>query len=186
MAVVATQLKKGQCIEYKGEQGLVIGLEHRTPGKGNALVMATIRSFASGRTKDIRFASSDKVDVLSLERVTLEFNYADAEGFHFMDPNTFEMTTLSPALLEGNEQLLTENLACDILYVEDKPVSVELPSSVELKVVEAAEGMKGDTANNPTKPAKLETGLEVQVPLFVKEGDVLKISTETKKYMSRA
>jgi elongation factor P len=148
--------------------------------------MATIRSFASGRTKDIRFASSDKVDVLSFERVTLEFNYSDGEGFHFMDPTTFEMTTLSPVLLEGNEQLLIENLACDILYVEDKPVSVELPSSVELKVVEAAEGMKGDTANNPTKPAKLETGLEVQVPLFVKEGDVLKISTETKKYMSRA
>lgn len=186
MAVVATQLKKGQCIEYKGEQGLVINLEHRTPGKGNALVMATIRSFASGRTKDIRFASSDKVDVLSFERVTLEFNYADGEGFHFMDPTTFEMTTLNPVLLEGNEQLLTENLSCDILYVEDKPVSVELPSSVELKVVEAAEGMKGDTANNPTKPAKLETGLEVQVPLFVKEGDVIKVSTETKKYMSRA
>ena len=186
MAVVATQLKKGHCIDYKGEQGLVIGLEHRTPGKGNALVMATIRSFASGRTKDIRFASSDKVDVLSTDRITLEFNYADGEGFHFMDPTTFEMTTLSPALLLGNEQLLTENLPCDILYVEDRPVTVELPSSVELKVVEAAEGMKGDTANNPTTPAKLETGLEVQVPLFVKEGDVLKINTETKKYMSRA
>jgi elongation factor P len=186
MAVVATQLKKGQCIEYKGEQGLVVNLEHRTPGKGNALVMATIRSFASGRTKDIRFASSDKVDVLSLERVTLEFNYADSEGFHFMNPTTFEMTTLSPSLLEGNDQLLTENLPCDILYVEDRPVSVELPSSVDLKVVSAAEGMKGDTANNPTKPAKLETGLEIQVPLFVKEGDVVKVNTDTKKYMSRA
>ena len=94
-------------------------MEHRTPGKGNALVMATIRSFASGRSKDIRFASSDKVDVLSTDKIKLEFNYADAEGFHFMDPTTFEMTTFSPALLAGNELLLTENLACDILYVED-------------------------------------------------------------------
>jgi elongation factor P len=185
MAVVATQLKRGHCIEYKGEQGVVVHLEHRTPGKGNALVMATVRSFATGKTKDIRFASSDKVDVLSMERQTLEFNYEDQEGFHFMNPTTFEMVTVSPALLEDSRQLLTENLACDLLLVEDKIVSVELPASVELKVVEAAEGMKGDTANNPTKPAKLETGLEVQVPLFVKEGDVLKISTETKKYLSR-
>jgi len=185
MASRRNQLKKGQCIEYKGEQGVVVGLEHRTPGKGNALVMATIRSFASGRTKDIRFASSDKVEVLNTDKLKLEFNYADAEGFHFIGSRSFEMTTFGPALLDGNELLLTEGLSCDILYIEDKPVTVELPASVDLKVVEAAEGLKGDTANNPLKPAKLETGLEVQVPLFVKEGDVLKIGTETKKYMSR-
>ncbi|MEM0968008.1 MAG: elongation factor P [Verrucomicrobiota bacterium] len=185
MAVVATQLKRGQCIDYKGEKGIVMHLEHRTPGKGNALIMATIRSFQSGKTKDIRFASGDKVEVVNADRQKLEFNYDDQEGYHFMDPNTYEMITLNADLLADYEGLLIENLVCEILFLEGKAVSIELPSSVDLKVIQAAEGLRGDTANNPTKPAKLETGLEIQVPLFVKEGDVLKVSTETKKYMSR-
>ncbi len=185
MAVVATNLRKGQCIEYKGEQGVVLGLEHRTPGKGNALVMATIRSFASGKTKDIRFASDEKVEVLNADRQKLEFSYQDQEGFHFMDPNTYETLTFDPSLLEGNEDLLIENLPCEVLFLEGKAISVELPPSVDLAVTTAPEGLKGDTANNPTKAIELETGLEVQAPLFIKTGDVVKINTETKKYMSR-
>ena len=102
-----------------------------------------------------------------------------------MDPNTYEMVTLDASLLEGSELLLKENLECEVLFLDENPVSVELPSNVELKVIEAAEGLKGDTANNPTKPAKVETGLEIQVPLFIKEGDILKISTEDKKYVGR-
>ncbi|MEM1293975.1 MAG: elongation factor P [Verrucomicrobiota bacterium] len=185
MAIVATNLKKGQCIDYKGEKGVVLNLEHRTPGKGNALIMATVRSFASGKTKDIRFASGDKVELVNADRQKLEFNYNDQEGYHFMDANTYEMVTLDASLLEGSELLLTENLECEVLFLDGTAVSVELPPSVELKVIEAAEGLKGDTANNPSKPAKVETGLEIQVPLFVKEGDVLKINTEDKKYVGR-
>lgn len=185
MAIVATQLKRGHCIDVNGEKGMITNVEHRTPGKGNALIMATVRSFQSGKSKDVRFASSDKVEVLSAERQTLEFNYSDQTGSHFMDPNTYEMTTLSPELLKDYDGLLIENLTCEVFFVDDRPVSVELPSSVDLRVVESPEGKKGDTANNPTKTVQLETGLEVQAPLFVKEGDVLRINTETKKYMSR-
>ena len=185
MAVIATQLKKGQCIEFNGEKGIVTRIEHRTPGKGNALVMATMRSFQSGKTKDIRFASSDKVEVLSAELQTLEFSYSDQSGCHFMDPATFEMITLNAALLQDHEGLLVENLACEVLCIEGAAVSVELPAAVELRVVEVAASSKNDLAN-PAKTVRLETGLEVQAPLFVKEGDILRISTETKKYLSRA
>ena len=185
MAVVATNLRKGQCIEYKGEQGVVKHIEHRTPGKGNALIMATIRSLQTGKTKDIRFASGEKVEIVNMDRQKLEYSYNDQEGYHFMDPNTYESTALQPEMLEGMTDLLTENMEVEVMFIDGKAVSVELPSSVDLKVVEAAEGLKGDTANNPTKPAKVETGREVQVPLFVKEGDVIRISTETGKYMSR-
>lgn len=185
MAVVATQLKRGQCIDFNGEKGIVTHIEHRTPGKGNALVMATVRSFQTGKTKDIRFASSDKVEVVSAERQKLEFNYSDHEGCHFMDPATYEMVTLNAEMVANYEGLLIENLPCEVLFLDGKAITVELAASVDLKVVEAPEGLKGDTANNPTKAVKLETGLEVQAPLFIKEGDVLRINTETKKYMSR-
>jgi len=185
MAVVATQLKRGQCIDYKGEKAIVMHIEHRTPGKGNALIMATVRSFQSGKTKDIRFASGDKVEIVNADRQKLEFNYQDQEGYHFMDPNTYDMVTLQPEMLADYEGLITENLPCEVLFLDGKAVSVELPSSVDLEVVRAPEGIKGDTANNPTKVVELETGLEVQVPLFIKEGDVLRISTDEKKYVSR-
>ena len=94
-SVVATNLKKGQCIKYQGETGIVLGLDHRTPGKGNALIAATIRSFKSGKTKTIRFASSDKADVIETEKQKLEFSYSDPQGFHFMDMGTYETITLN-------------------------------------------------------------------------------------------
>ena len=99
MAIVATNLKRGQCISYKGEIGIVLGLEHRTPGKGNALIMATIRSFNSGKTKDIRFASSDKVDIVQSERQKLDFSYADQSGYHFMDATTYDTVTFQAAFM---------------------------------------------------------------------------------------
>jgi len=185
MAVVATNLRKGQCIEYKGERGIVLHTEHRTPGKGNALVMATIRSFQSGKTKDIRFSSDERVDVLNADRQNLEYSYQDQGGYHFMDPTTYETVALRPDLLEGYTDLLMENMKVEVLFLEGTPISVEMPASVDLKVISAPEGLKGDTANNPYKAVTLETGKEVQAPLFIKEGDVLRINTETGKYMSR-
>jgi elongation factor P len=185
MAVVATKLSKGQAISYKGETGMVLHLEHRTPGKGNALIMATIRSFKTGKTKDIRFASGDKVDIIQVDRQKLEFSYSDPSGYYFMDPQTFEQVELSSDLLADAKNYLVENMSCDVIFVDGEASSVELPPSVELTVKESSEGIKGDTANNPRKPATLETGLEVQVPLFVKTGDVLKIDTRSGEYLGR-
>ncbi|NOX98931.1 MAG: elongation factor P [Verrucomicrobia bacterium] len=185
MAVVATQIKKGQCISYKGESGIVLHLEHRTPGKGNALIMATIRSFSTGKTKDIRFASGDKVEIVITERQKLEFSYSDPSGYHFMDPITFDTVTLSDEMLGDITNLLIDALKVEVLYLDGKPVSVDPPSSVDLKIAESAPGVKGDTANNPTKEATLETGLRIQVPLFCKPGDVIKVDSATCKYLSR-
>jgi len=186
MAIVATNLKKGQCVKYEGDMGIVLGIEHRTPGKGNALIAATIRSLNSGNKKTIRFASSEKVDIVETDRQKLEFSYADAAGYNFMDLDTYETVTLPESLVDDIRSLMKEGQEVEVLFIEGNAVSVTLPATVELKVTQSSEGIKGDTANNPTKPATLETGLTVQVPLFIKEGDVLKINTEDASYVGRA
>ncbi len=186
MAIVATNLKKGQCVKYEGDMGIVLGIEHRTPGKGNALIAATIRSLNSGNKKTIRFASSEKVDIVETDRQKLEFSYADAAGYNFMDLDTYETVTLPESLVDDIRSLMKEGQEVEVLFIEGNAVSVTLPTTVELKVTQSSEGIKGDTANNPTKPATLETGLTVQVPLFIKEGDVLKINTEDASYVGRA
>ncbi len=185
-AIVATNVKRGQCIKYEGETGIVLNLDHRTPGKGNALVAVTIRSFQSGKTKSIRFASSDKVDIIETDRQKLEFSYSDPSGCHFMDMTTYDTVTLEAELIGDNKNYLVEGMQAEVLFIEGNPVSVDVPGTVELTVTESSEGLKGDTANNPTKPATLETGLVVQVPLFVKIGDKLKINTAEASYSGRA
>lgn len=184
-SVVATNLKKGMCISYKGEIGKVQSLEHRTPGKGNALVMATIRSYNSGKTKDIRFASNEKVDTVPFDKVSLKFSYADQGGFHFMDEN-FETITLGADILDGNEDLLVDDIDVQAEYVDGKIMGIEFPPSIEMEVTESAPGTKGDTATAATKEAVLQTGLRIQVPLFVNPGDRVRISSTDKKYLSRA
>lgn len=186
MSVVATKLRRGQAIRVNGETGIILDLVHRTPGKGNALIMATIRSFGNGRTKDIRFNPGEKVETLMIERVKLEFSYQDGSSFFFMDPESYETVELPAALLEEVKDLITENTTCEVIQLEGNPVSIDLPSTVDLKVTETAEGLRGDTVNNPQKPATLETGKVVQVPLFIKTGDVLTIDTRTGKYLGRA
>lgn len=185
-AIVATTLKRGQCIKYEGERGVVLGLEHRTPGKGNALIAATIRSFNSGKTKTIRFASSDKVEVIETDRQKLEYSYSEPGTHHFMDTQTYDTTGLSEEFVGDAMNFIKEGQSVEILFIEGSPVSIDLPASVELEITESSEGIKGDTANNPTKPATLETGITVQVPLFVKQGDVIKVSTEDSTYLGRA
>ena len=186
MAIVATQLKRGQCISYNNERGIVTGTEHRTPGKGNALVMATVRSFKTGKTKDIRFASSDKVEIVQSERQKLEYSYHDQVGYHFMDPSTFDTVTFQEEFIEDSKDLLIDGITVEVLFVDGKAVTIELPSNIELEVTESAPGVKGDTATAATKEAILQTGLRIQVPLFINPGDRIRVSSEDKKYVSRA
>lgn len=186
MAVVATNLRKGQAIRFDGETGVVLHIEHRTPGKGNALIMATVRSFKSGKTKDIRFASGDKVDIINVERQKLEFSYSDNTGSHFMDPGTYETITLPDELIADCKEFLAENMPVEVAFIEGKPISIELPPSIELRVTHAPEGLRGDTATNAQKSVTLETGKVIQAPLFIKEGDVVKIDPTTGKYTGRA
>jgi len=185
-SVVATNVKKGQCIKYEGETGIVLGLEHRTPGKGNALIAATIRSTQTGKTKTIRFASSDKVEVVETDRQQLEFSYVDSSGYNFMDLTTYETIAFTKEFVGSVKDYMKEGQEVEVLFIEGSAVSVSLPASVELEITESSEGVKGDTANNPTKPATLETGITVQVPLFVKPGETIKVSTEDGSYLGRA
>ncbi len=182
----ANDLRKGQAIKYNGNTAIVLDVQHRTPGNLRAFVQAIIRYINTGKSADVRFGSTDKVELVDISHTTLEFSYKDNTGFHFMDPNTYETITLDEHLLAEAKDYLVENLPVEVLFTESRPVQVELPSSVQLKVVEAPEGLRGDTASNVTKPALLETGKTVNVPLFINEGETIKIDTRTGAYMGRA
>lgn len=182
----ANDLRKGQAIKYNGNVAIVLDVQHRTPGNLRAFVQAIIRYINTGKSADVRFGSTDKVELVEVSRDTLEFSYKDNSGFHFMDPESFETITLNENLLGEAKDYLVENLKVEVLSTEGRPVQVELPSSVHLKVVEAPEGLRGDTASNVTKPAVLETGKTVNVPLFIQEGETIKIDTRTGTYMGRA
>lgn len=182
----ANDLRKGMAIKYNGNTAIVLDVQHRTPGNLRAFVQAIIRYINTGKSADVRFGSTDKVELVDINRTTLEFSYKDNNGYHFMDPETYETVTLQENLIGDAKDFLVENLPVQVLYAEGKAVQVELPSSVNLKVVESAEGVRGDTASNVTKPAKLETGKMINVPLFIKEGETVKIDTRTGAYMGRA
>ncbi|MBA3777237.1 MAG: elongation factor P [Betaproteobacteria bacterium] len=182
----ANDLRKGQAIKYNGNIAIVLDVQHRTPGNLRAFVQAIIRYINTGKSADVRFGSTDKVELIDVSRQTLEFSYKDNTGYHFMDPETYDTITLNENLLGDAKEYLVENLKVEVLYTEGKAVQVELPFSVKLKVIEAPEGLRGDTASNVTKPAVLESGKTVNVPLFIQEGEMVKIDTRTGAYMGRA
>lgn len=182
----ANDLRKGQAIRYNGNVAIVLEVMHRTPGNLRAFVQAIIRYIGTGKSADVRFGSTDKVDLVDVSRRELEYSYKDGSDYNFMDPETYDTITLHADLLADAKDYLIENLKVEVLFVEDKAVQVDLPSSVNIKVVESAEGVRGDTASNVQKPATLETGKVVNVPLFIKEGELIKIDTRTGSYMGRA
>jgi elongation factor P len=173
-------------VRYNGNVAIVLEVQHRTPGNLRAFVQAIIRYINTGKSADVRFGSTDKVEIVDVNRRKIEYSYKDQQGFHFMDPVTYDTVSLPPELLGDAKDYLVENLAVEVLYVEDRAAQVELPSSVNLKVVESAEGVRGDSANNVQKPAVLETGKSIQVPLFIKEGEIVNVDTRTGAYMGRA
>jgi elongation factor P len=183
---LANDLRKGMAIRYNGNPAVVLEVQHRTPGNLRAFVQVIIRYIGTGKSADIRFSSTEKVDLVDVNRQELEFSYADPTGFHFMDPETYETITLNESLLADAKDYLVENLKVNVLSIEGRPAQVELPPTVELTVTESAEGVKGDSANNVQKPATLETGKVINVPLFIKEGEKVKIDTRTGAYMGRA
>lgn len=183
---LANDLRKGMAIRYNGNPAIVLEVQHRTPGNLRAFVQAIIRYINTGKSADVRFASTEKVDTVDVNRQELEFSYSDPTGFHFLDPETYETITLNAELLADSKGYLVENLKVEVLSIEGRPAQVELPSSVQLRVTESADGVRGDSANNVQKPATLETGKIIQVPLFIKEGELIKVDTRTGTYMGRA
>ena len=138
----ANDLRKGQAIKYNVNIAIVLDVQHRTPGNLRAFVQAIIRYINTGKSADVRFGSTDKIELVDVSRNTLEFSYKDSSGYHFMDPETYDTVTLNDNLLGEAKDYLVENLKVEVLYTEGRPVQVELPSSVQLKVVEAPEGVR--------------------------------------------
>lgn len=173
-------------INYNGDIAVVLDSQHRTPGNLRAFVQASIRSIRTGKSSDVRFSSTEKIDVVPMVTRKMEFSYKDGEDYVFSDPETYETVTVAPEIVGDAKNFLVENASVTMTFVEEKAVSIELPSSVVLKVTDAPEGVRGDSANNVQKTITVETGISVQAPLFIKTGEKIKIDTRTGKYMERA
>jgi elongation factor P len=173
-------------IQYNGDVVVVLDAQHRTPGNLRAFVQVTLRSLRTGKSSDARFSSTERVDVIPMTTRKMEFSYKDGADYVFTDAETYESVTLTPEIVGDASQFLVENAPVTVTFVEEKAVSLELPSSVVLTVSDAPEGIRGDSANNVQKSVMLETGLSIQVPLFIKTGEKLRIDTRTGKYMERA
>jgi len=182
----ANDLRKGMAINYNGDIAVVLETQHRTPGNLRAFVQATLRSIKTGKASDVRFSSTEKIDVVPMMTRKMDFSYKDGDDFVFSDPETYDQTTLSQELVGDAKNYLVENATVTVTIVDEKPVSIELPSSVVLTVTDAPEGIRGDSSNNVQKPITLETGITVQAPLFIKTGEKIKVDTRTGKYMERA
>src|SRR3954469_11683890 len=182
----ANDLRRGMAINYNGDIAVVLDSQHRTPGNLRAFVQATLRSIRTGKSSDVRFSSTEKIDVVPMMTKKMEFSYKDGEDYVFSDPETYETITINPDIVGEGKSYLTENSSVTVTFVEDKVVQVEVPASVVLTVTDAPEGIRGDSANNVQKAVTLETGIVVQAPLFIKNGEKIKIDTRTGKYMERA
>jgi elongation factor P len=184
--ISSTQLRPGMVIKFNNELFSVFKMEHRTPGNLRGFVQVKMRKLSSGSMMEHRFSSEDKVERASLDEQEMEFLYDDGEYYYFMNTESFEQMHLMKDLLGDATNFLIPNLKVNVEFYEGKPISVELPPSVDLMVVETEPGMKGATVSNVTKPAKLETGLVVQVPPFITEGEKIRVSTSESAYLERA
>jgi elongation factor P len=182
----ANDIRKGMAISYNGDVAVVLDTQHRTPGNLRAFVQASIRSIKTGKSSDVRFSSTEKIEVVPLAMRKMEFSYKDGEDYVFSDPDTFETVSVPPEIVGDGKNYLVENALVTITFIEEKVVSLEVPPSVVLTVADAPDGIRGDSANNVQKPVVMETGITVQAPLFIKTGEKLKIDTRTGKYMERA
>src|SRR5205814_3881180 len=182
----ANDLRRGVAIIHNGDVCVVLDMQHRTPGNLRAFVQATLRSIKTGKSSDVRFSSTEKIETIPMMTRKMDFSYKDGEDYVFSDPETYETVTLSAELVGDAKSYLVENGSVTVTFVDDKAVSIEMPSSVVLKVADAPEGVRGDSANNVQKAIILETGITVQAPLFIKTGEKIKVDTRTGKYMERA
>lgn len=173
-------------INHNGDIAVVLDSQHRTPGNLRAFVQASIRSIRTGKSSDVRFSSTERIEVVPLVTRKMEFSYMDGQDYVFTDPETYETVTLASEIVGEAKDYLVENQPLTVTFVEEKAVQVELPSSVVLTVTDAPEGIRGDSANNVMKTIQLETGITTQAPLFIKTGEKIKVDTRTGKYMERA
>jgi len=184
--ISATQLRPGMVIKFNNELYSIFKTEHRTPGNLRGFVQAKMRKLSSGTMIEHRFSSEDRVDRATLEEQEMEYLYDDGEYYYFMNTDNYEQMHLTRDILGDGVEFLVPQLKVNVEFYEGKPISVELPPTVDLTVVETEPGLKGASVSNVTKPAKLETGLVVQVPPFINEGEKIRVSTSEGTYQERA
>jgi elongation factor P len=185
MSIPATQMRPGMIIKHNNELHLVFSVEHRTPGNLRAFIQAKLRNVRTGAMFIERFRSPDPIDRVVVDEVKMEFLYNDGEDYYFMD-DKYEQTMLKYQTLGDAVEYLIPNLNISVSFHDGKAVGIELPLVVEMTVMETEPGIKSATASSVTKPAKLETGLVVQVPPFINEGEKIRVDTAEGAYMSRA
>jgi elongation factor P len=186
MAIPATQLRPGMIIKHNNDLHSVFSVEHRTPGNLRAFIQAKLRNLRTGAMFEHRFRSPDPIDKIVVDEVDMEYLYSDGDDYYFMNTESYEQTHLKRDTLGDAVEYLTPNLQIKVEFYDGKPVGIELPQTVELTVVETEPGLKSATASSVTKPAKLETGLVVQVPPFINEGEKIRVDTAEGAYLSRA
>jgi elongation factor P len=184
--ISSNDLRNGVTISVDGHLWTVIEFLHVKPGKGSAFVRTRLKNVKTGTTLERTFRAGEKLERAVVDNRQMQMLYNDADGYHFMDQESFENFTLQRDLIGGPADFLKDGMVVDMQFHDSTPIGVDLPAHVELKIVETDPGFKGDTAQNATKPAKLETGATVNVPLFVEAGDVIRIDTRDRRYIGRA
>ena len=184
MVVSTAEFKKGLRIMFDGQPYAIVDFQHVKPGKGGAFVRTKLKHMRLGKVIDNTFRSGEKVDLVDFDDKTMQFLYKD-DRYNFMDTETYEQVSLSADEVGDARDYLKENIEVQVLYIDGSPVAVELPNFVEIAIARTDPGVRGDTAQGGTKPATLETGAVINVPLFLNEGDVVKVDTRTGDYLGR-
>jgi len=185
MAVDTSQFRNGLKIELDGEPYTIVFFQHVKPGKGGAFVRTKVRNLKNGKVLERRFRAGERVDLADVEERKMQYLYLDGEQLVFMDTQSYEQIPFSVAQVGDAREFLKENLDVDVLFWRGAPINIELPAFIVAVIVKCEPGIKGDTASNVTKPATLETGAIVQVPLFVKEGESIRVDTRSGEYVER-
>jgi elongation factor P len=185
MAVDTSQFRNGLKIELDGEPFTMIFFQHVKPGKGGAFVRTKVKNLKTGRVLDRTFRAGERVDEADVEERTMQYLYQEGANFVFMDSQSFDQIPFTPEQVGEARKFLKENLEVSVVFWRGRPLGVELPAVIEATVTRCDPGVKGDTASGATKPATLETGAILQVPLFIKEGDVLRVDTRSEEYVER-
>lgn len=184
--VTAGDFRNGMTFEMDGNVFQIVEFQHVKPGKGAAFVRTKIRNVIVGTIIEKTFNPSDKFPTAYVERKDMEYSYTDGDLYYFMDPETYELVPIGADVLSDSFKFVKENFVCKVSSYKGKVFSVDAPNFVELQVTKTDPGFKGDTATNATKPATLETGVEIRVPLFIDEGEMIRVDTRTGEYMERA
>lgn len=184
MQVSTAEFKKGLKIQFDGEPYSIVDFQHVKPGKGGAFVRTKLKHMKLGRVIDNTFRAGEKVELVDFDEKRMQYLYRD-DRYHFMDMDTYDQISLSAEEVGDARDFLKENTEVEILFINDSPVTVELPNFIELQITRTDPGIRGDTASGGSKPATLETGAVVQVPLFLNPGDVVKVDTRSGEYLGR-